>query len=141
MLSVFSPAAAEPDEPASSVASTPQAVLRDAATARVMTDLPDGPLTSPLTINGTVSGHFFNEGFFPVRLFGPQGDVIAEAFANPGEDGWMIDDPVPFHVTLTFAVRVETDALLVFEQDTSDVDGPPPLDVRRKVVLIPSTRR
>ena len=105
-----------------------------------MTDLPDGPLTSPLTIRGEVSGRFFWEGVFPVRLLGPNGEVIAEWFAQPGEEGWMIEDPVPFSVTLTFDVDVETEALLVFQQDIAGDDALPALDVRRLVVLAPSNR-
>ena len=133
-----SPAEAGPDQAANAAA--PQEGLRDAATAHVMVDLPDGPLTSPLTIRGEVSGGFFNEGVFPVRLLGPNGDVIAEWFAQPGKEGWMIEDPVPFSVTLTFDVTVETEALLVFQQDIAGEDRLPALDVRRLVMLAPTAR-
>lgn len=78
-------------------------------------------------IKGEVSGNWFFEGSFPVRVLNIQGEVISSLFAEAKSD-WMTEDQVPFSVIIDFPLEQEGAYVLQFEKsnpsgldDNSDI--------------------
>lgn len=65
------------------------------------TPLPNGLVTSPLTVAGSARGNWFFEASFPVILTNWDGLIIAEGVAT-ADGEWMTTDFVPFRATLEF---------------------------------------
>lgn len=66
-------------------------------------------------IKGEVSGNWFFEGSFPVRVLNIQGEVISSLFAEAKSD-WMTEDQVPFSVIIDFPLEEEGAFVLQFEK-------------------------
>lgn len=62
-----------------------------------------GKISSPLTLEGTARGWYF-EASFPVEIQNASGTVIAQGPAQAQSD-WMVDAFVPFKITLTFPAQ------------------------------------
>lgn len=63
--------------------------------------LPEGVVTSPLTITGQARGSWYFEASFPVMLTNWDGLIIAEGPATASSD-WMTSEFVPFTASLTY---------------------------------------
>lgn len=63
--------------------------------------LPDGMISSPVTISGEARGNWFFEATFPIVLTNWDGLIIAEGYATAQSD-WMTEEFVPFTARLTF---------------------------------------
>lgn len=68
-------------------------------------------ITSPLTVEGTAAGWYF-EGEFPAQLLDGYGDPIAWGSAWAQGD-WMTTAPVPFQATISFAAPSTATGTLV----------------------------
>lgn len=74
---------------------------------RLSTPRPNEVISSPLHISGEARGTWFFEASFPIILTDWDGVIIAEWYAQAGED-WMTEDFVPFTSTLEFTVPEDT---------------------------------
>lgn len=83
---------------------------------RVASPLPQGVVTSPLTVTGEARGTWYFEASFPVRLLDGDGNELAVVPAQAQGD-WMTTEFVPFQVTLTFATPETATGTLVLEKD------------------------
>ena len=74
-------------------------------------------IQSPITIAGEARGTWFFEGDFPVVLTDWDGLIIAEGIAQAQSD-WMVEDFVPFIVTLEFEKPTyKNNGALIFKKD------------------------
>lgn len=78
-------------------------------------------------IKGEVSGNWFFEGSFPVRVLDIQGEVVTSLLAIASND-WMNENSVPFSVIIDFPLEQEGAYVLQFEKsnpsgldDNSDI--------------------
>jgi|GEM_PF-2140104 len=85
---------------------------------RVETPVEGAVVSSPLTVQGEAVGPWYFEGDFPVRLQTADGDVLAEVPATALDD-WMVEDFVPFEVSLVFASTSATSGVVVLERDNA----------------------
>ncbi len=67
----------------------------------LLTPVPQGVVSSPLTIAGQARGQWFFEASFPIVLTNWDGLIIAEGYAT-AEGDWMTTEFVPFTAELTF---------------------------------------
>lgn len=101
----------------------------------VATPVSGARVTSPFRVEGTAPGDWFFEAQFPTQLVGADGQMFAEAPAQPQSET-MTEAPVPFVAELRFTVTQETPATLVLQEDMPG-DGEHPREVRIPVVLAP----
>ncbi|HRX43629.1 MAG TPA: GerMN domain-containing protein [Candidatus Dojkabacteria bacterium] len=66
-------------------------------------------------IKGEVSGNWFFEGSFPVRVLNIQGEVVSTFVATTYDD-WMNETTVPFSVIIDFPLEQEGAYVLQFEK-------------------------
>ncbi len=77
---------------------------------------PNQEISSPLIISGQARGTWFFEASFPVRLFGPSGNLLVVVPAQAKGD-WMTEEFVPFEAKLDFVSPGSGKGLLVLEKD------------------------
>jgi hypothetical protein len=78
-------------------------------------------ITSPLLVQGRISGTWFFEASLPIRLISADGEIIAEHYALADEE-WMTVAPVEFSGVLEFSledVKVDNGYLLVIKDNPS----------------------
>lgn len=90
-------------------------------------------ITSPLTVEGTAAGWYF-EGEFPAQLLDGNGNPIAWGSAWAQGD-WMTTDPVPFVATISFAPPATAAGTLVLTR--SDPRGEAGVSVEIPVRFTP----
>jgi hypothetical protein len=90
-------------------------------------------LSCPVTIKGQISGIWFSEGVFPVKLVDDKGKVIASSTATTKDD-WMTTDDVDFSAKLTCIGKCPAAANLVIEKD-----NPSGMPVNDDKITIPVT--
>lgn len=73
-------------------------------------------LSSPLEIRGHISGNWFFEAQFSVRLLDANGNELGRSIAS-ADDEWMTIEFVPFHATLVFSESQTVSGTLIFEKD------------------------
>jgi hypothetical protein len=83
---------------------------------RVETPQAGDIISSPLLVQGSAVGPWYFEGDFPVRLETASGTVLAEVPATALDD-WMVEDFVPFEVSVAFSPTVATSGYLVLMKD------------------------
>ena len=73
-------------------------------------------INSPVTITGRARGFWYFEASFPVQLLDGKGTVLAEKPAQ-AKSNWMVEDFVPFEVTLTWKEATTATGTLIFHKD------------------------
>ena len=63
--------------------------------------VPNGVVTSPLTVKGMARGYWFFEASFPLVLVNWDGLIIAQHYAT-AQDDWMTEELIPFEGTIEF---------------------------------------
>lgn len=93
---------------------TPQTVGNDMI---VVDNLVSGQqVTSPLTVTGEARGPWYFEASFPVELKDANGTTLVVAVADAQSD-WMVEDFVPFTVTLNFPTPTTATGSLILHKD------------------------
>jgi hypothetical protein len=92
---------------------------------------PNVKIASPLTITGQARGSWFFEAVFPVELQDANGNVIASGQAQAQND-WMIEDFVPFSVSLEFTAPATASGNLILKKD-----NPSGLPENDKSLIVP----
>lgn len=83
--------------------------------------LPDEEITSPLSIEGEISGTWYFEGQFTIELSTTDGTVLATGIATATDD-WMTEELVFFTATLTFDPGEATGGILtLIKSNPSDL--------------------
>ncbi len=126
-------ACSEPQE-----AQTPEAettVAAETLNVVVTTPASGARVSSPLVVEGTAPGDWYFEAQFVAQLRGADGAILAEAPAR-AQENWMTEAPVPYRTEFTFAVRQETPATIVLQEDMP-ADNAHPREVTVSVVLVP----
>ncbi len=75
----------------------------------------DQVVTSPLTIEGSAKGFYF-EGSFPIKVLDANRKEIGSGIAQATKD-WMTTEPVPFKATVTFKSPTTNTGYIVFMKD------------------------
>ncbi|MBN1331662.1 hypothetical protein JW978_02125 [Candidatus Dojkabacteria bacterium] len=75
--------------------------MDDGTQYQIFSPVPDGVISSPLTVSGQVSGTWYFEGSFQIELRDYDGNVIATGIATAQSD-WMSEELVEYEGTLTF---------------------------------------
>ncbi len=82
----------------------------------ILDNLKEGDILVPdFKVNGSVTGGWFFEGVFPVRVLNEQGEVIRTIFANASQD-WMTEELVPFSFVLDLDIEEDSNLVLKFER-------------------------
>ncbi len=102
--------------PANPVSAPAPAVSSDGKVS-VFSPLPDAEISSPLGVEGTVTGGgWFFEASFPIKILDGDGKVLGQAPAQAlGE--WMTTGTVPFAANIPFAVPKYATGTLLLEKD------------------------
>lgn len=66
-------------------------------------------------VKGSVSGRWFFEGVFPVRVFNKEGEII-KSFSVTTSDDWTTEDLVKFEFSLDTQLKEESIVVLRFEK-------------------------
>lgn len=66
-------------------------------------------------INGSITGSWFFEGEFPVRILNTEMEILDTLVAKANED-WMTEENVKFELLLDFDIEQEQDIILRFEK-------------------------
>ena len=77
--------------------------------------MPESTVGQTFTVTGRVRGYWYFEADFPIRVFGPEGE-IAIAIAT-AESDWMTESFVPFSAEVTLEESYEGPVLLMLERD------------------------
>ncbi|OGE75761.1 MAG: hypothetical protein A3C85_04415 [Candidatus Doudnabacteria bacterium RIFCSPHIGHO2_02_FULL_48_21] len=83
---------------------------------RIFSPLPNGVITSPVSLRGEARGNWYFEASFPIRLLDANGKELAVAVAQ-AQGEWMTEDFVPFNVNMSFPVPTTSTGTLVFQKD------------------------
>jgi hypothetical protein len=100
--------------------------------------LPEGSVSSPLTVRGKARGTWFFEASFPVTLTDWDGRIIAQTPAQAKGD-WMTTEFVEFEATLTFVTPAGPGAdqpnrgFLILQKDNPS--GLPEHDDSREIMV------
>lgn len=74
-------------------------------------------ITSPLLVQGKISGTWFFEASLPIKLVDNEGGILATSYAM-AEGDWMTEAPVFFSGVLDFSVPVDLESgYLVISKD------------------------
>lgn len=72
----------------------------------INTPQPNQLVTSPLLVQGEISGTWFFEASLPIKLVDSEGNVLSQSYALADGD-WMTEELVPFSGVLDFIVPVD----------------------------------
>lgn len=91
-------------------------------------------ITSPLLVQGKISGTWFFEASLPIKLVDGQGNILAEGYGL-AEGDWMTEEPVFFSGVLDFSVPIDLESgyLVISKDNPSDLpenDGAVRMPVR-----------
>jgi len=78
-------------------------------------------VSSPLDIQGKVSGSWFFEATLPVKLFDSDNNIIAAGQAKALDD-WMTDKPVRFEANLVFETKATSGNLIISKDNPSGLE-------------------
>jgi hypothetical protein len=82
----------------------------------VVSPVPYGMVTSPVSVIGQAKGTWYFEASFPVTLIDANGKVIVQTHAEAQGD-WMTENFVPFLATLNFSKPATKTGTLILEKD------------------------
>ncbi len=101
------------------VSNTDQQVLSEKGSILILDNIKDGDTVDEgFQIKGRVSGEWFFEGTFPVRVLNTQGEII-ESLIAASEGGWMTSNLVDFTFTLDLDLDKESIVKIVFEKSNA----------------------
>jgi hypothetical protein len=89
-----------PEADTAVVARTSFATYAESMGISDLTIEPNEYVDGSVTITGKAAGYFF-EGTFPVEITTPTNQSVLNSYATATSD-WMVDEPVPFTVTIDF---------------------------------------
>lgn len=101
------------------VSNTDQQVLSEKGSILILDNIKDGDTVDEgFEIKGRVSGEWFFEGTFPVRVLNTQGEIIESLIATSKGD-WMTSNLVDFTFTLDLDLDKESIVKIVFEKSNA----------------------
>lgn len=91
-------------------------VLSEKGTKLTLENLEDGDTVDEgYEVKGKVSGEWFFEGTFPVRVLNSEGEIV-KSFSAIAQDDWMTSDLVSFSFKLDTQLEEESAVVLRFEK-------------------------
>ena len=100
----------------------------------VFTPQASSSISSPFTVKGEARGTWYFEGEFPIRLSTSDGTVLAEVPATALGD-WMVEEFVPFEVSVAFSSTTATSGTLVLTQHDPSMSSGEQKEVRVPVIF------
>lgn len=119
-LIIFLKPTQAPTVPVGTNASSSQGVTSyDGTITITMPGAEDTLITSPVGIEGTATGNWFNEATFPVRVLDGDGTMLGRGTAQALGD-WMTSSSVAFSANIAFtAPKYATGTILFMSDDPS----------------------
>jgi len=91
-------------------------VLSEKGNKLVLENIKDGDTVDEgFEVKGSVSGEWFFEGVFPVRVLNQQGEIV-KSFSATTQDDWLTEDLVKFSFKLDTQLEEESIVVLRFEK-------------------------